>query len=499
MIRHALSILTLLAVSASDCCGDAGTKASPRDAFKTTTRSVAVFKDGYGFFLRQGQAFLRDGWCMTDFIPKAAAGTFWLYTGEPNTAVTTVRSTGRNEIRFESRAELASSLAGKVGLQLKVETDEGPVEGELHRVLEDMILVRTLSDTGRRLQIIELADIKKVQILGQPLLMKVEGPSRPSQAAVNIGYIQSGINWIPSYIAELSGQNRLKLTLRGTITNGVEDLTGCTIYLVVGVPNFISRGQLDPLTVHALGSAVASTMPSMGAGRAQAFQNVSAGLDSTAVLEASTSATNTAVEGLKELYYYELKGIDMSAGDVVMSTVMSGELSYRSLYVWNSDAGQDVLHYMVLRNSLASPLTTGSVMVLDRGRPVSQDQITYTSVGGECRVKLTVAGDVRAEAYDAEIERRPQEEIMHVAYIPIESEAKMTVSNRKNEAVEVEITRKVAGKPIHVSDEGEVRSQTKTEDCLNPDASIKWAIKVEPGKDRTVTCRYLRYVRASAR
>lgn len=499
MTRQLLAVFALVVLASSARAGDAASKPAPRDAFKTRTRSVAVFKDGYGFFLRQGQAFLRDGWCMTDFIPKAAAGTFWLYTSEPGTTVTTVRSTARNEIRFESPAELVRLLDGKVGLQVKVETEDGPVEGELNRVLDDMILVRTLSDTGRPLRIIELADISKVQILGQPLLMKVEGSARPSQVTVNIGYLQSGITWVPSYIAELLGSGRLRLTLRGTVTNGLEDLRDCAVYLVVGVPNFVLKDQLDPLTVHALGSAVASSLAPRGSSAGQVFRNAPADTENLVVLEPAASVPNTVVEGLKELYYYELKGLDMSAGDVVMSTVMTGEVSYRSLYVWNSDAGQEVMHYMVLRNSLASPLTTGSVMVLDKGRPVSQDQITYTPVSGECRVKLTVAGDVRGEASDVEIERRPQEEIMHVAYIPVESECRLTVFNRKNEAVDVEITRRVAGRVISVSDNGEAKSQTKTDDGLNPETSLKWTVKVEPGKDRSVTCRYLRYVRAAAR
>lgn len=495
MIRRFAIVLATVVLAATSYAGDAKPNKVPRDAFKTKTRSVAVFKDGYGFFMRQGQAFLRDGWCMTDFIPKATAGTFWLYASEPNCTVTTVRSTRKNNILFDNPEELISALEGKLGLQLKIQTEDTTVEGELDRVLEDMLLVKS----GKQLQIVRLEDIKSVQIVGQPLLMKVESKGRLEQVTMNIGYLQGGISWVPSYIAELSGTDKLRLTLRGTITNGVEDLEGCTIYLVVGVPNFSLRGQLDPLTVHALGSAVVTSMPSAYMNVAQSFRDFKGDAVEELTLEPAGHSVNMPVEGLKELYYYELTGVDMSAGDVVMSTVMVGEVPYRSLYVWDANAGEDILHHIVLKNSLASPLTTGPVMVMDQGRPVSQDQLNYTSVGSESRVKITIAGDVRGEAVDTEIERGPQEEIMRVSYIPVESQGKLTVSNRKKESVEVEITRKVTGKVTLVSDDGQATSQAKTEDGLNPETSLKWTIKVAAGKDRTVTYRYLRYVRAQAR
>jgi hypothetical protein len=181
---------------------------------------------------------------------------------------------------------------------------------------------------------------------------------------------------------------------------------------------------------------------------------------------------------------------------VLMSKVMVGDLPCRSLFVWNADAGQDVYHYIILKNSLTSPLTTGPVMVLDQGRPISQDQINYTSIGGECRVKLTIAGDVRAEAGETEIDRKPQETIMGETYIQVVSEGKLTVFNRKKEAVDVELTRGAPGKVLEASDDGQVKSRTKVEDGLNPQSSLKWTIRVEPGKDRAVTYKYLRYVRA---
>ena len=40
--------------------------------WKPQTKSVAVFKNGWGFFMRQGNTSLRDGWCLAEQVPPAA-------------------------------------------------------------------------------------------------------------------------------------------------------------------------------------------------------------------------------------------------------------------------------------------------------------------------------------------------------------------------------------------------------------------------------------------
>ena len=40
---------------------------------------MAVFKNGLGFFLREGDVKLRDGWCVAEHVPPAAFGTLAIY------------------------------------------------------------------------------------------------------------------------------------------------------------------------------------------------------------------------------------------------------------------------------------------------------------------------------------------------------------------------------------------------------------------------------------
>ena len=482
-------VLLFAALSCSAAMDKSEGKAS--NAFKTKAKTVVIFKDGYGFFLREGRASLIDHWCMTDYIPQAVAGTFWLYSPDPGMAVTTVRSTGRNQVPFETPDELGERLTNYIGLQVSVTTEDGTFEGELLRVVDDMILLKS----DKQVTVVELADVKSAQILGEPLLVKVEGGKPNADATVAMGYLQQGINWTASYTLDLIGDSRGKITLRATITNGVEDLNGATIYLVVGVPNFSMKGQLDPLTVHALGTAV--------------LPRVAADSSKTQVLEygrgardgdrpVSVPELNVPMEGLQSLYFYEKKGLDMLAGDVVMATMMEGTVPYRSLFVWDVDAGSDVVQCIVLKNELGSPLTTGPVLVVQRGKPVSQDLLKYMPSGAEGRLKLTTAADIRTKRTEREIERDKVDMIDNITYIATVNEGELVLENHRKEAADVEVTWNVSGKILDVSDDAIVQSEVNVEQGLNPANAIKATVKIDPGEKHTLTYKYVRYVRARA-
>lgn len=483
----ALSILLTAVASAEE------TGATITNAFKTKTKSVAIFKDGYGFFVREGKARLYNGWAMTDFIPKATAGSFWFYTIEPNTRVSTVRSTGRNEIRFENAAELVDALRHKVGVQVKVDTADASAEGELIRVLDDMVLVKS----GKDVRVVQVADIKSAQVLGNPLLLRVEGAGKLGEATVNMGYLQQGITWVPTYSLELTDSKTARITLRATISNGVEDLVGSKVYLVVGVPNFYLRNQMDPLTAHSIGiSILGNARAPMGlVGASQVVSNaLQADFGALGEVSAAPASLSVPMEGLQEMYFYEADVPEVLVGDVVMSTVLADSVPYRHLFTWNAD-GKDVFHHIVLTNKLASPLTTGPMMVLENGKPVSQDQLLYTPIGADTRVRLTQATDMRTDVTEKEIERKEPERIGDRVFIQVTSETTLRITNHRKETAEVEVTRNVAGKVLDASDGGAIQSSPNSEDAFNPSSSVKWTTKVEPGRERVLTYRYLRYVR----
>lgn len=52
--------------------------------WKSHVTSVTVFKNGLGFFMRQGDVALRDGWCVSDAVPPPAFGTLAIFSHKPD-------------------------------------------------------------------------------------------------------------------------------------------------------------------------------------------------------------------------------------------------------------------------------------------------------------------------------------------------------------------------------------------------------------------------------
>ena len=56
-------------------------QAPPKNmTFQTTLKSVAVFRDGFGYYTREGKVKLENGWATTNLVPEAVKGTVWFYS-----------------------------------------------------------------------------------------------------------------------------------------------------------------------------------------------------------------------------------------------------------------------------------------------------------------------------------------------------------------------------------------------------------------------------------
>src|SRR5919108_3625363 len=64
-------------------------------------KSVAVFKNGFGFFLRDGEVRLRDGWCYAEHLPPAVFGTLAVYAHDEADAVDVVGAGPGEAVEFD--------------------------------------------------------------------------------------------------------------------------------------------------------------------------------------------------------------------------------------------------------------------------------------------------------------------------------------------------------------------------------------------------------------
>src|SRR3989304_5134295 len=76
LIRIGLLILSSAVFLFNPVAGPA--KDSSLPVLNTKAKNIAVFKNGLGFFMREGTVRLNDGWAVTEYVPNASLGSLWI-------------------------------------------------------------------------------------------------------------------------------------------------------------------------------------------------------------------------------------------------------------------------------------------------------------------------------------------------------------------------------------------------------------------------------------
>ena len=454
--------------------------------FTAKLKSVAVFRDGYGFFIREGQVKLEDGWATTNFVPNAIRGTVWIYPVDPADKIDTVITTRNNEIKFSGEKELKDRLKDKLGLDLSVELSSGQrFDGKLNRLLDDMLLLQV----GAAYSAIPYGSIKSITLLGYPVKVKLKTKDPNKVTALAIAYLQEGVKWEPSYILDLAGP-RATLSLRASMQNTTEALDGADVFFVVGSPFIANRGIGDMM---ALMPATATRVESKK-DEADLSKEVIRGEPSSDVAKSPGQAP-IAGEEAGELYYYKKSGLDLAPNDVAMISVFEADVPIHPTFDWNAD-GEEVLYTLNIRNTSAQPLTTGTVFVLEDQHPIGQDTLKYTAAGGTAELHLARGIGLHVEKREAEVRRGTPGTIGKTSFIPITLQGTLTVTNYRKTTAEVHVTKTIRGKLGDLGDGGKIRDTQILNGEPNAVNDVEWTVKVAPGATKTLTYTVMVYMSA---
>jgi len=343
-------------------------------AFTSKLRTLVVFKEGFGFYIREGAATLENGWATTNLVPQAAAGTFWVYPKNANDRVDTIVLTHDNLIDFDKPEELKSSLANKVGSQLAIVTDTGEVGGKLTNLLDKMLL---LQDPKSNFVAVEYSKIKSVSLVDYPVQIKMRTTKPNGLCDLGIAYIQDGVRWAPTYTLELNGETA-RLTLRGTLLNLDETLKDANLVFVVGAPTLVNRGTIDDLLQGFVSGPMGGAGGGFGGGQSATF-GVEAGRavnnNNRETVSSGDLASNVvSSDETGELQYYTKPHFSLRPGEKAMTMIFEAEIPVHPLFDWDADSTA-VQYILTLENKSDQPFTTGPVFVIDGQRPVGQQTI----------------------------------------------------------------------------------------------------------------------------
>lgn len=518
----------------------------------TKTRSVAVFKNGLGYFLQDGEAKLTDGWAVSDSLPMAALGTYWV--GSPKAGVSVERLVALQEdlTKTVPAANVQEMLAANVGKRVRLAVGDKLVEGKLIAVSPEretetrspalsnpnssLVLIETATGT----MAINRANVSWVEIEGaaeanmsvtekvKRLRFKIAGAK--DKAPITIGYLQKGITWSPAYLVEFLDDTKARITMQGLLANDVENLDGVDVYFVVGYPNFMYANVVSPLAltqsvtdfIQGLSARPETRYSGIGAQSAMANYGMGGGMYGGPAGPSAPGfgySTGTETPGAPEedLFLYQIKGVQINKGERAYYTVFTAEVPYEHVYEWTvpdfsgvqssgyidqSRRPEDVRpedqiwHKLRMTNTSKFPWTTAPGMATSKGQPLSQDTLNYTSKGAKGDLKITVATDIRGK--HSEIEKSRENDALRAygtAFSKVTSDGELVIKNFKTRPVTVTIKKSLTGEVVTSSDDGKVQKVSEGIKAVNPSSVITWDIPLKPGEEKKISYTYFTYVR----
>ncbi len=483
--------------------------------WKPRTTAVTVFKNGFGFFMREGKVKLRDGWCVSSPVPPAAFGTLAIFSGKKNEMVDIIGS-GKGEIfEFDGhdvsdteesrRKRLASCLNLNLQISYTHKGKERKASGKLFFVSPTFAVLESSDNSFA----VPVKEIEKIQVLELPLRIHVKSEDSKKlnrESTLGMAYLRKGITWIPEYSLKITSEDEVELTLRGTLVNEAEDLIHCDVNFVVGVPHFVHADHLAPIAIgqviRTIGSTTApATFQNQIMNRAAIFSNSSPTIPEFGQADNKRSLKDSLgnlpqLEGTTASDYtvYKKANLTIRRGEKAIVTLFRRKIKFSHLYRWDGSTG--IRHFLALHNSTDTSWTTGPCLGMSGNRALTEDTLYYTPKNGTANLEVTAAINIANERKESEIDRKlkaynPRH---NVYYDLVKLEGKISLKNFEKRDVDLIINTLINGKPLIVSDDGKANIDSTKLRLLERSGSVSWRVKLKPGESKKLTYQYERYV-----
>lgn len=430
-------------------------------------------------------------------------------------------------------AETASNMASFVMLQ----NDEGVVLVKRDRIQGITFATKEPKTTH--------TNTKKVRELS--LHLSEDGKAAAGEREIGFVYVQKGIRWIPDYRIELLDEGKAKISLQGTIVNELAELENVNVRLVVGVPSFIMKDDISPMALREVGLNLGRYFqpPSDRRGDQQSFYLSNAIMSQAAMPvrqgggPAGGGGPDIPDEGQQEdLYLYHKEGLTLKKGGRAIVQLFEVVVPYEDVYTWdippvpprelwnhvNQDqqrqliqalTGSKAMHELRLKNTGKQPWTVGPATIFKDGAILGQQLMTFTSVGNEVDVPVTVATDLNTKKVEKETGRITQAtKIAGYDYAKVSLNGQLTLTNFKDRPVKVYVKRKVIGTATEATEGGEVRLTYLGEDAslgdsypwrwwswpywwysANAMSEVTWEVEIPAGGAKTLSYDWFYYFR----
>jgi len=504
--------------------------------------SVALFKNGLGFFVREGKVPQMNGWLVIKDVPAPVLGTFWI-TGESENL--TIKESIAEKVKSAEKIDAISIeelLAANVGKIVELTAQIGDKTQRFKGVIasvpedrkKDAYLERrrgyqyppleqascVVLETGegnvvlnkRNIVHLELPADANYQISKEERARLKLNIRNSTDATIKVNYLQKGIAWSPSYAVDISQLGKARIKMKALIINDIEDLENCTVSFVTGFPHFLFSEVLSPIGMQEDLTSFIQSLSGDGSRtrRGRDVVTQQAVISNFAAPAAVSGYSADELEGKfqEDLFFYEKEGVTLRKGERAYYELLSDEVKYEHVYEWEikdtiqSDRyvyerrdredpkdWEQVWHSIKLNNSTKIPWTTAPASTVQGDKILGADILYYTSVGSETNLKITRTTEVKADSHEYEVNRqRNAAQFYGNSYDWVTIRGELKVVSFKDEDIIMDITKQITGKVSEQTHDGEVELVAEGIKAVNEHSVIKWNIPI--GKKAKVDIKY---------
>lgn len=392
--------------------------------------------------------------------------------------------------------------------------------------------------------------LESVEVIGQPkwskpktekqirLGIKTEGASNGQKVNLGIAALERGIRWIPAYRVEVKGDpiKEAKLELEANVINELGDLNNSEINFVVGVPHFLFQDTASPLSINTAFAGVSSNfrrdernqysnaISSQVSNIAINGRNVSdLEIDEQDASPTSAEEEKTNSFSAEQLYLYQTNQLNLKKGERATMRLFSLTVPCSEVFEWTindvkdaqtrymnsnysnqneqinslQDLTSKVWYALKLKNTTGMPWTTAPAISFREWKPLGQDMLKFTAIGGEEVLRVTPATEVVGSHKLEEKDRIRQKLRWNGSdydFDLVTVEGTIKLRNVKKQPIELVLTRNLVGEVIVASDNGKITKEGLNLQSINSNSIVKWNITI-PGGEKELKYTFKVYVR----
>ncbi len=486
-------------------------------------KKLSVFKNGTALFVKEGSKNLTNAELKLPIPENALNGTYWLGVNKENSIKSIVFKNDTIKVKKETLSfyDILFANKGKI-VTIHASPKYGLDKTYIGTILEynrSSDLLKMQAD--KKIISINAKDIYDLSFDNDPIkmyeddsiarMMVVKFEKESMNTGLQEYYMQTGINWMPSYFLKLKDDKNARLELKATLENSAEDLIETETELVVGAPQMYYGSELDPMTYNYMSNNNLANQDPTTMKLAYMNSNVMQTLSGNGTYEEVNYdgfANSFSTEGEKnnDMYIYKLGKITLLKNTKGNFPIQAGALEYKdkyeaeindftnfysSRYCDESDKNVEAFHSIEIKNLGSTPFTTAPIFVVnDKDQFLAQDQMKYTPVGSNASIQLSKAIDIVIKNNEEESNRAEAvKKVGKQVYNKVVIKGTVTINNFQNKEVNLTIKKNLSGTVNQSSDAGTVIKRTSY-NYLNPSSTVKWDLKLAPNEKRVLNYEY---------